>query len=205
MNRLGRAVLNSPARAAAQRRFVVPTMRHLGGGLEPGARVLEVGCGRGAGTSLIVEVLGADAVDAIDIDPVMVRLASRRVVRTGRSGRVRVAMGDMVHSEAAAGSYDAVVDMGAIHLEPRWREAMAEVRRVLRPGGRFCFEEIVRPRRQALSSLATGDRVPHDFGRASLLEELDDLGFVILGLEDAGWRSLSGVVGDLIGVATTPT
>jgi len=55
MNRLGRAVLNSPARASAQRRYVVPAMRRIGGPLEPGSRVLEIGCGRGAGSALIVD------------------------------------------------------------------------------------------------------------------------------------------------------
>src|SRR4051794_41800794 len=106
MNRLGRAVLNSPARAAAQRRFVVPTMRRLGGRLEPGARVLEVGCGRGAGTSLIIEQLGADAVDAIDIDPVMVRLASRRVVQAGRAGRGPGTPGGMGRPGGGKGASD---------------------------------------------------------------------------------------------------
>ncbi|MGZ4729746.1 MAG: class I SAM-dependent methyltransferase, partial [Acidimicrobiales bacterium] len=129
MNRLGRAVLNSPARATAQRRWVVPTMRRLGGGLE-GAHVLEVGCGRGAGSVLIIDLLRADVVDAVDIDPVMVRLAARRLEHLAH-----VAIGDMVSSGAADESYDAVVDMGAIHLEPRWRDGLAEVRRVLRPGG----------------------------------------------------------------------
>ncbi len=204
MNRLGRAVLNSPPRAVAQRRWVVPALRRQGAALE-GMKVLEIGCGRGAGSTLIIDHLGAESVDAIDIDPVMVRLAARRVVQAGRSDRIRVAVGDMVRAEVPDASYDAVVDMGAIHLEPLWRDALAEIRRVLRPGGRFCFEEIVRPRRQALSSLATGARVPRDFACESLLAELDLLGFGLLGLEDAGWRSLTGLVGDLTGVATKRT
>src|SRR6266403_2774130 len=31
-------------------------------------------------------------------------------------------------------------DFGAIHLEPNWQKALAEVRRVLKPGGKFFFE-----------------------------------------------------------------
>jgi len=198
MNRLGRAALNSPARAAAQRRWVVPTMGRLGGRLE-GCRVLEVGCGRGFGAALLLDLLGADAVDAIDIDPLMVHLARRRV-----GGRVGVQVGDLVATGAAPGSYDAVVDMGAIHLEPRWREALRETARLLRPAGRFYFEEIVRPSRQALSAVATGRPLRSDFARPTLLAELDALGFVIVGLEEAWPKALTGMVGDVIGVARRP-
>jgi len=196
MNRLGRAALNSPARAAAQRRWVVPTMARLGGRLE-GCRVLEVGCGRGFGAALLLDLLGAEVVDAIDIDPLMVRLARRRL-----GARVDVQIADIVETGAEGSSYDAVVDMGAIHLEPRWREALREMARVLRPAGRFYFEEIVRPSRQALSAVATGRPLHSDFARHSLLAELDALGFVIVGLEEAWPTALTGMVGDVIGVAT---
>jgi SAM-dependent methyltransferase len=118
MNRLGRTVLNSPARAAAQRRFVVPALGRLGGDLD-GCRVLEIGCGGGFGAGLLLELLRAGDVDAIDIDPVMVRLARRRL-----GDRVDVRVGDIVEISAPPESYDAVVDMGAIHLEPRWRDAV---------------------------------------------------------------------------------
>jgi SAM-dependent methyltransferase len=198
MNRLGRAVLNSPARALAQRRWVVPTMARLGARLD-GVRVLEVGCGRGAGSALIVDRLGAAHVDAIDLDPVMVRLAARRAAST-----VHVAVGDMVSSGSPTSAYDAVVDMGAIHLEPRWPEALTEIRRVLRPGGRFCFEEIVRPRRQSLSTVAIGRRPPGDFSAGRFLAELDALGFVLVGFEWTGWPWLTGLVGDVVGVARLP-
>ena len=201
MNRLGRAVLNSPARAAAQRRVVLPVMGRIGGPLGSGARVLEVGCGRGAGSALIVDLLGAATVDAVDIDPVMVRLATRRLVGLPVGPRVHVAVGDMAHLHAPGGTYDAVVDMGAIHLEPRWRDVLVEVHRVLRPGGRLYFEEIVRPSRQALSWLATGTRVPRDFTLEALRGELRSCGFAMVGMEHTGWRARSGLVGDVIGVA----
>lgn len=201
MNRLGRAVLNSPARASAQRRFVVPAMRRIGGPLGDGARVLEIGCGRGAGSALLVDLLGASAVDAVDIDPVMVRLATRRLSRHRAGSRIDVAIGDMAHLAASNASYDAVVDMGAIHLEPRWRDVVAEIRRVLRPDGRFAFEEIVRPGRQALSLLATGRPVPRDFDLAALRRALDAEGFDVVAIEPTGWRARSGLVGDVIGVA----
>jgi SAM-dependent methyltransferase len=41
-------------------------------------------------------------------------------------------------------SIDAVVDFGIIHHVPNWRDSLAEIARVLRPGGRILFEEVPR-------------------------------------------------------------
>ena len=35
-------------------------------------------------------------------------------------------------------------DFGIIHHVPQWRRALAEVARVLKPGGRFYAEEVLR-------------------------------------------------------------
>ena len=150
---------------------------------------------------LVLELLGAESVEVLDIDPAMVRLAARRLDVGDGEGRARARVADMVDTGAASGSFDAVVDMGAIHLEARWRDAIGEIARVLRPGGRFYFEEIVRPRRQALSALATGRRLPTDFARASLVAALEEAGFEVAAIEDVGALTLTGVVGDVIGVA----
>ena len=50
----------------------------------------------------------------------------------------------LVAIHAADDTYDAVFDFGIIHHIPRWREALDEVARVLKPGGRFFFEEVLR-------------------------------------------------------------
>ena len=60
---------------------------------------------------------------------------------------------------------------------------------------------IVRPGRQALTWLATGQRVPHDFALDTLLGELGAQGLTLVGIEHTGWRAQTGLVGDVIGVA----
>lgn len=144
MNRVETALVNSPPRRALQRFYEIPTLLRLGGALPAEARVLEVGCGAGYGTELILRRFATARVDAIDLDPAMVTRAKRRL--SGYGGRVRLATGDMTDLRAALdaedGSYDAVFDFAIVHHVPDWRAAVAEIVRVLKPGGRFYFDEV---------------------------------------------------------------
>jgi len=116
-------------------------LRRLGGRTD-GQRVLEIGCGRGVGTEIVLSLFGAAHVDAFDLDPEMVELAEARLARFG--DRARVWQGDATAIDAPDAHYDAVFDFGIVHHVPDWRAALREVARVLRPGGRFFFEEVTR-------------------------------------------------------------
>ena len=140
LNRFEKVMMNNPVRSAVQRWFETPRMLELGGPL-PGGRVLEVGCGRGVGAEILLERLGAERVDAFDLDPDMVRRARQRLARFG--DRVRLWTGDVTTIDAPDDTYDAVFDFAIIHHVPRWRDALAEIHRVLRPGGRFYAEEVL--------------------------------------------------------------
>jgi ubiquinone/menaquinone biosynthesis C-methylase UbiE len=129
MNALGRRALNSRQRVFVRRRYLLPAFRRLGGSLD-GCGVWEVGCGRGVGMELISQA-GALHVDRIDLDPVMIGLAKRRL-----GTRALVAIADISALPMPDASYDVVVDFGAIHLMPDWRTGLGEAARVLRPGGR---------------------------------------------------------------------
>jgi ubiquinone/menaquinone biosynthesis C-methylase UbiE len=139
LNRIETALMNNPVRAACQRHLEAPQLLRMGGRV-PGPLALEVGCGRGVGSELIVERFGAERVDAIDLDPQMVALARQRLARFGAA--VHVEVGDVCALPAEAAHYDAVFDFGIIHHVPNWRAALAEIHRVLKPGGRFYAEEV---------------------------------------------------------------
>ena len=139
MNAAETALMNNPVRAGIQRHYEGRLLQRLGG-RTPGARVLEIGCGRGVGTEIIVERFGARHVVAADLDPAMVHVARTRLI--GQRPRVALTLGDAEHIAAPDESFDAVFDFGIIHHIPNWRAAVAEVHRVLRPGGRFFFEEV---------------------------------------------------------------
>ncbi len=141
LNRVETALMNNPVRAAIQRRFEAGRLLAMGGPMQ-GGTALEVGCGRGVGAQLILERFHAERVDAFDLDPRMVALA--RQGHAARGGRVRFWVGDAASIPAPDARYDAVFDFGIIHHVPDWRRALAEIRRVLKPGGRFYAEEVLR-------------------------------------------------------------
>ena len=122
-------------RAAVQTRFEAPVLRRLGGPV-PGGRVLELGTGRrGTGLRLAVQAFGAARVDGVELHPASLQ-ACRDAVRD-LGDRVSVEQGDATRLAAADRSYDAVFGYHVLHHCDRWREAVGEVARVLRPGGRF--------------------------------------------------------------------
>ncbi len=142
LNRVEKALMNNPARALVQRHHEAVLMQRFGGRVE-GGRVLEIGCGRGVGTEIIFERFGAREVHAFDVDPDMVARARRRL--SGYSAnRLTLIEGDAAAIKAEDASYDAVFDFGIIHHVPAWQRAVAEVARVLKPGGKFFFEEVTK-------------------------------------------------------------
>jgi ubiquinone/menaquinone biosynthesis C-methylase UbiE len=142
LNAAERLLVNNPARAMLQRHYEVPLLRRLGGRVD-GGHALELGCGRGVGVELILRQFGARRVTAIDLDPAMVKEARRRLTWCLPS-ELELEVGDATDLPAADGTYDAVFDFGIIHHVPVWQDAVREVGRVLKPGGKFFFEEITR-------------------------------------------------------------
>jgi ubiquinone/menaquinone biosynthesis C-methylase UbiE len=101
--------------------------------------VLEIGIGTGrnlphyrADVSLI----------GIELSPAMLEIARARARELGREVDLRV--GDAQALEFPDDSFDAVVCTLSLCTIPDDRAAVAEVRRVLRPGGRFLLLEHVR-------------------------------------------------------------
>lgn len=178
LNRVEKALMNNPVRAMVQRHFEAALMQQIGGCVD-GQRVLEIGCGRGVGTEIIFERFGAREVDAFDLDPDMVERARRRL-----SGfppdRLRLFVGDAASIEAEDGTFDAVFDFGIIHHIPDWKKAVHEVARVLRPGGRFFFEEVTKQALDRWLYRTFLDHPKHDrFSARAFVEELEEEGIMV--------------------------
>lgn len=140
LNSLEFALMNNPVRAASQWWLETPLLIGPRSTLA-GKRVLEVGCGRGVGIEVLL-AFGAAHVTGFDLDPKMVALAQQRVARYG--DRARVFVGDAEAIDAPDSSFDVVVDYGIIHHIPNWRQALKEIARVLKPGGVFYFEDLLK-------------------------------------------------------------
>lgn len=103
------------------------------GRIAPGARVLELGCGTGEFTRRVAAA-GARLV-AFDLSADLLAKARARV-----SVGARFLRGDAHRLPFRSGAFDAVYGCSVLHhLDVG--AALAEVRRVLRPGGRLVFSE----------------------------------------------------------------
>ena len=140
LNTVEKALMNNPVRSTLQRRYQAALLQRLGGNLEA-RRVLEIGCGRGVGTEIIFERFGAGEVHAFDVDPDMTDQARIRLARY-TPNRLKLYVGDAAAIDEPDTSFDAVFDFAIIHHIPNWKDAVAEVARLLKPGGKFYFEEV---------------------------------------------------------------
>ena len=177
LNRLEYRLMNNPLRAALQRYFESRRLLHLGGPMNGGV-ALGIGCGRGIGVAIILELVGADTVHGFDLDPRMISLSQSRLGKGEE--RTRLWVGDATQIASPNAVYDAVFDFGIIHHVPRWREAVAEVARVLKPGGRLYGEEIlasllVHPIVRRMFKHPTEDR----FDAANLRSALENAGLAL--------------------------
>lgn len=113
--------------------------------LAPGKRMLDLGCGTGT-LVLMAHRRQPDAtVIGVDGDPTILGIARRKAQRAGI--QVQLDEGMAYALPYADGSFDAVVSTLTFHhLTPDQQErALAEVRRVLRPGGRLVIADFSPP------------------------------------------------------------
>lgn len=103
--------------------------------------VFEIGCGTGITTQALLEARPDLAVTAVDNEPTMLSQAGDNLSRFVDEGRVRLVEADALSGlrDLPTASVDLVASAYAVHnfLDGYRTQALAEVFRVLRPGGRF--------------------------------------------------------------------
>jgi ubiquinone/menaquinone biosynthesis C-methylase UbiE len=113
-------------------------------GLRPGWRVLDAGCGAGSFLPLIAARVGPTGrVAGLDLAPENVALARARLAATPPPCPAAVRQGSLFALPYPDGAFDAVWLANVLmYLTPaEWGRALAECRRVVRPGGLVACQE----------------------------------------------------------------
>lgn len=113
--------------------------------LREGDRVLETGVGTGINLAYIADKVGPSGfIAGIDISERMLKLAHPKV--EGLAAPVELRAGNAVRLPYADESFDALIQFGGINFFSDRRAAIAEMIRVVRPGGRILIvDETIAP------------------------------------------------------------
>jgi ubiquinone/menaquinone biosynthesis C-methylase UbiE len=132
-------VVNNPSRVF-QQKLEIGWMRKQAK-VPPGGSILEIGCGRGAGASIIQEQLSPASLCAMDLDPLMIRRAFQ-YLGPQELQNISFCVADALDLPYPDGAFDAVFGFGVLHHVPDWQSALDEVGRVLKPHGIYFLEEL---------------------------------------------------------------
>jgi fatty-acid O-methyltransferase len=100
-----------------------------------GKRVLEVGCGHGGGASYLVRTLRPASYTGLDLNPTGIAFCQKRHNLAG----LDFVQGDAENLPFPDESFDAVINVDSAYHYRRYPRFLAEVVRVLRPGGHFLY------------------------------------------------------------------
>jgi len=133
-----------------------------------GKRVLEASCGHGGGASYLMRTLHPASYTGLDLNPAGIEFCHKRHKLAGL---------DFVHGNAENlpfpdESFDAVLNVEASHLYPHLPRFLAEVARVLAPGGHFLYTDFRRRNEVAEWEAALADAPMRLVSQALIDEEV---------------------------------
>lgn len=150
-------------------KFAAPRVR--------GAKVLDIACGSGYGSHLMLEA-GAEAVDGADISAEMVAFARK----TYPDPRIRFQEGDIRNFRGTA-PYDVITCFETIEHLTEYREAIANLFTLLKPGGKLYISSpnriITSPKARSLADKPSNVFHTQEFTMDELKALLEQGGFKI--------------------------
>lgn len=172
-------------------RSSIALYNHVAGAVPlEGRDALEVGCGRGGGSSFIARYLRPRSMTGVDFAERAIGFCRQAHMLAGLS----FAWGDAERLPFGDGSFDAVVNVESSHCYGSMGVFLAEVWRVLRRGGRFLFADF-RPLAQV-----DGMRGALAGSRMDIVRETDITANVLASLESGEGRRLYLMKSSLRGI-----
>jgi len=146
--------------------------------LQPGERLLDIGCGWGSLALHAVEHYGVSAL-GITLSPRQVAFAERRAAQRGLAGRAEFRLAD--YRDPLGVQFDAVASVGMIeHVGRRLLHSYADsIQHALRPGGRALVHGITCSPRQVINRTSFVNSFVFPDG------ELEDVSRVVRSLEES--------------------
>src|SRR5262245_5458024 len=111
--------------------------------LQPGETVLDIGSGAGIDSILAARHVGPEGkAIGLDILPEMCERARAHASDAGVAAWTEFRVGEMERIPLPDASVDVVISNGVLNLSARKSRALAEIYRVLRPGGRISLADL---------------------------------------------------------------
>jgi SAM-dependent methyltransferase len=139
MGRVEKLFVNNDGHSQGVGRYAEKLLRSVD--FEAGGKYLDVGCGNGAAPIHIARTFGLD-VTGIDVDPEQIEAAQARGQGIDNARFMTVGGTQLPFSE---GEFDIIFTNKVTHHIPNWQDVVAEMVRVLKPGGYLIYSDFVLP------------------------------------------------------------
>ena len=123
-------------------RSVAEACGYLAPYLEPGIRVLDIGCGPGSISVGLAEAVSPGELRGVDVEPGQVAMAARAAAERGL-GNAAFSVADVRDLPFEDGSFDLVHCCDTLAYVPDTGAALEEMKRTLKPGGVLGCREII--------------------------------------------------------------
>jgi ubiquinone/menaquinone biosynthesis C-methylase UbiE len=165
--------------------------------LQPGDKVLDIGCGTGTLAIIAKQRVGPEGtVDGVDASPEMIGRATRKARKAGLDVRFQTAIVEELPFPNE--HFDVVMSTLMLHHLPRpvREQCVREIRRVLKPGGRVLAVDFATPAREPKGLLARFHRRGH-MALREIVELLNDGGLRVVESGAVGVSDLHFVTADV--------
>lgn len=115
--------------------------------------ILDVATGTADMALLAFKMLKPDKITGIDISAGMLELGVKKIEKEGLGDKIQLQVGDSETINFAENTFDAVMVAFGVRNFENLENGLAEMFRVLKPGGRLIVLEFSKPRQKAVKSL----------------------------------------------------